>query len=255
MNDTARQDRIVGMFGLLAMIPALVFVYIYVHRGGGQGAILTKALLGGIVTLAIYSVLYRENPLYRFAEHVFIGLGVGYSLMIAWTEVLSQKLYDPVIHGGQWLWLWMLPLAAMAYLVFSRKHGWMSRVPLGILIGLSAGQIFQGFAQAYFPQIKNSFKPVVPNTMALQADPNTAVLSVSEALNNVVFVVTLLSVLVYFLFAFEQKNKGVRRFAQLGRWLIMIGFGAIFGSTVMTRFALLVDRMYFVLVEWLKLRT
>ena len=36
-----------------------------------------------------------------------------------------------------------------------------------------------------------------------------------------------------------------------GRWLLMIGFGAIFGNTVMTRFTLLIDRMYFVWIEWL----
>ena len=33
--------------------------------------------LGALATLALYSVLYRENPVYRFAEHVFLGLALA----------------------------------------------------------------------------------------------------------------------------------------------------------------------------------
>ena len=29
-------------------------------------------------TLAIFSFLYRDNPIYRFAEHLFAGLSAGY---------------------------------------------------------------------------------------------------------------------------------------------------------------------------------
>jgi hypothetical protein len=33
----------------------------------------------------------------------------------------------------------------------------------------------------------------------------------------------------------------------------MIGFGAIFGSTVMARFALVIDRLAYIWQDWLKL--
>ena len=33
----------------------------------------------------------------------------------------------------------------------------------------------------------------------------------------------------------------------------MFSFGAIFGSTIMTRMALLIDRMYFIFHDWLHL--
>jgi hypothetical protein len=39
----------------------------------------------------------------------------------------------------------------------------------------------------------------------------------------------------------------------MGRWLLMVGFGAIFGTTMMTRFVLFIDRAYFLLIEWLRL--
>ena len=60
----------------------------------------------------------------------------------------------------------------------------------------------------------------------------------SQAISNIIFLITLLSILTYFLFSFEQKGKFINNFTKLGRWLLMVGFGAIFGSTVMGRFAL-----------------
>lgn len=245
------QDRWVGVLAIvLAPIVAVLGIIYYRTHPAAE----FNVFLGGIVTLGLYSMLYRENPIYRLFEHLFLGLTAGYLVVTAWTDVLSTQWYDPIVHQGKWLWLWVLPLAVMAYFVFSKRNGWISRIPLVILGGFAAGQMFQGFVSQYFPQIRNSFKSLKPTVMSLQNPaPSPDTLSISGAINNAIFMVTLLCVLVYFLFSFEQKNKGIRGMSRLGRWLIMIGFGAIFGSTIMTRFALLVDRMYFVLVEWLNI--
>lgn len=247
-----RQDRIFGIVGLALAVPLAIVGYIVFQKPGSTAF---NAFLGGIATLALYSLLYRENPIYRLFEHVYLGLAAGYVSMMAITSVVRPKWYEPVFEKGQWLWLWALPLALLAYFVFSKRHGWLSRIPLVILAGFAAGQAFQAFANLYFPQIRDSFRPVWPTTWRLDnPNPSPDSLSISGALNNILFVVTLISVLAYFLFSFEHKKPVVRSTAQLGRWLIMIGFGAIFGSTIMTRFALLVDRMSFLLVEWLHLR-
>ena len=76
----------------------------------------------------------------------------------------------------------------------------------------------------------------------------------SQAISNFLFVFTLLSVLSYFLFSFEVKNKALKQVNIAGRYLLMIGFGAIFGSTVMMRFSLVIDRMYFIWDEFLMKR-
>ncbi len=44
--------------------------------------------LGAICTLAIYTILYRENRLYRLFEHFYIGLAVGFGLYINFKEVI-----------------------------------------------------------------------------------------------------------------------------------------------------------------------
>jgi hypothetical protein len=70
-------------------------------------------------------------------------------------------------------------------------------------------------------------------------------------LDNLLFVFILVSVLTYFLFSFEHQNLLVRRTAQTGRWVMMIGFGAIFGSTVMARLSLFIGRLVFLFREWI----
>jgi hypothetical protein len=245
------QDRIIGTVALIALIPIAIWGYFYYQKNGSTGF---NVFLGGIATLALYSILYRENPIYRMAEHILLGLATGYIVVAAWTDVLSTQWYDPIFKEGKWLWLWVIPIALMAYVIFNKKIGWMSRIPLVILSGFVAGQQFQAFASQYFRQISNSFKPLYPTMLRLtNPDPRPETLSISGAINNLIFVIALLAVLSYFLFSFEAKNRALNSYARLGRWIIMIGFGAIFGSTIMTRFALLVDRMSFLLLEWLKL--
>jgi hypothetical protein len=54
----------------------------------------------------------------------------------------------------------------------------------------------------------------------------------------------------YFFFSFEHKHTVVRGSARMGRWLLMICFGVIFGNTVMGRMSLFIDRLMFLLNDW-----
>lgn len=233
-----------------------------------------KLAIGVLCTIGLYSILYRENKFYRFFEHLFLGLAVGYAVVALWTETLYDswwtKMTGSVAEGtapaadGHWAWIMLLPIGLMGYFVFSKKHNWMSRIPIGIILGLWSGQQVQVWWNRYGPQINDSMKPIIPTTTSFMKPSITPDLSpaqvaqinsnvyISQALTNIIFVFTLLCVLSYFLFSFEVKNKALRFMTSSGRWLLMIGFGAIFGSTVMMRFTLLVDRMYFIWIEFLK---
>ncbi|MDR3692696.1 MAG: hypothetical protein P4L46_25170 [Fimbriimonas sp.] len=233
-----------------------------------------KVTAGALVTLGIYTILYKETKIYRFLEHMFLGLAAGLSVTLLWKNTLYDMWWSPMVgktgdkptewnQNGHWAWVLMIPLAAMAYTIFSRKHNWMSRIPIGILIGIAAGQTFQFWFSQYGGQIENSIKPVIPTTWDRLTVPPKAGLPpdavstinnhvyFSQAINNVVFIVTLLCALSYFIFCTEYKAKFLMRMSTSGRILLMVGFGAIFGTTIMTRFALFIDRMYFVWVEWL----
>jgi len=230
--------------------------------------------VAAIAILGLYSVLYRENKMFRFWEHVFLGLASGYSVVAMWTETLKTGWYDKIVGTaagpdgtgatmGYPMYLLLLPLGLMGYTLFTRKHSWLGRVPIGIILGLYSGQQLMAWQNRYIPQIVNSMKPLVPTTGTffqpvldgLTDEQKSAINSqvyVSQALTNLIFVVTLLSVLSYFLFSFDVKSKIIHRMSLNGRWLLMIGFGAIFGSTVMMRFTLVIDRMSFIFIEWIQ---
>ena len=240
-----------------------------------------KLFVASIATVGLYTVLYKENKFYRFWEHVFVGLVAGYSLVALWTATLKENWWDRMVGStatlptpenpvgdpakpGYWLYALLLPIGLMGYTIFSRKHNWISRIPIGIILGLYSGQQFQAWQSRYLPQVADSAKPLLPSSGAGFFKPDLATLSPeakeragallygSQALSNLVFVVTLLSVVSYFLFSFDVRSKALAKMTNLGRWLLMIGFGAIFGSTVMMRFTLLIDRMYFIFIEFIK---
>ena len=241
-----------------------------------------KLSLGVFFTIGLYSVLYKENKFYRFAEHVFLGLAGGYSMVAVWSETLYPSWWAKMLGtvsekgspeiAGFWLFGMLLPIGLMGLFVFSKKNNWMSRVPLGVILGLWAGQQPKAFWTKFGPQFNESMRPIIPTTwdsirrpdlftfdglgnkVPLSADAMTAIkqnLYFTQALSNAIFVVTLLAALSYFLFSFELKGKFLTKFNSMGRWMLMIGFGAIFGGTIMSRFALAIDRMSFIWQEWL----
>ena len=80
-----------------------------------------------LFTLAIFSFLYRDNPVYRVAEHVFAGLSAGYYAGLIFQSVLVQQLWVPLAGGN----LWLLFPGALGVLTFARlfpKWSWLSRV-------------------------------------------------------------------------------------------------------------------------------
>lgn len=235
---------------------------------------LLKLAAGALATIGLYSVLYRENKFYRYCEHIYIGLAVGFTMVITWTDVLHDLWWTRMLgtagtHGhpgkpGFWIWMALLPVGLLGYTVFSRKYNWMSRIPIGMIIGFAAGQNIQLWFNQYGPQISDSIRPIFPTTLSRFTVPDTSKLSPqdltlvkqtvygSQALTNLLFVLTIVCVLSYFLFSFEVKNKVLRSMSIVGRWLLMVGFGAIFGSTVAMRFTLVIDRMYLIFVEFLQ---
>ena len=237
-----------------------------------------KLTVGVLATIGLYSILYRETKLYRLTEHLFLGLAAGFSIVALWKDVLYEEWWsrmtgswvieDGVRNGeietlGYWPFMFLLPIGLMGYFVFTKKYNWLSRIPIGIILGFWSGQQVSIWWTKWGPQIHSSMLPIFPTTWDSFTVPSTANMSpdealavsqqlyLSEAISNLVFVITLLAALSYFFFSFEMKSKFLRSTNTLGRWLLMIGFGAIFGSTVMARFALEIDRMAYIWLEWL----
>jgi hypothetical protein len=192
-------------------------------------------------TLAIFSFLYRDNPVYRFAEHIFAGLSAGYYVGLIWKSVIIQQLWQPMTRAEDPRWWLFLP-GIFGLLMFARlssKYTWVSRLSLAFVMGNTAGVfIISQLHGLVLPQIQATMKSVVSGE------------GFGVSLLALIVVVGVISTLIYFYFSKEHKGAlGVT--ARVGIWFIMISFGAHFGYTVMARVSLLIGRVYFLWNDWL----
>jgi len=198
--------------------------------------------IAAFLTLAIYSFLYKDNPFYKFAEHLFMGLAIGYGAVILWYTAIIPRLWDPLAHGTSPMRFFLfIPIfiGLLTLGIFSKKFSWVIKYPLAIYIGASAGLSVPVTLEAYI------FKQV-EGTILTRAMFNNWLLGIS----NAIMFVGVLTTLVYFFFSKEHKGV-LGRSARVGIIFIMVAFGASFGYTVMARISLLIGRMQFLLHDWL----
>lgn len=216
-------------------------------------------LVAGLATLAIYSFFIKENAFYRFFEHLYIGIAAGFAPVFALKSFLWPKVIEPMLglnidvfpdgstsaEFSYLIYLYIAPIlfGLLYYFLYSQKYSWLVKLVIGFTLGASAGLTFKGFFNEIIPQIESSFKPLVVFSAGS--------LSVFESLSNIVFIITLFSVLYYFFFTFKRSSSLAENAAYVGRYLMMVCFGAFFGSTVMARLVLLIERLQFLLDDWL----
>jgi hypothetical protein len=192
-----------------------------------------QLILNGIaafLTLCIFSFLYKDNPFYKFAERLVAGIATGY-----WTMLLYHTNFKPVVWdrlaAGRYEYVIPTLLGLMMWTRFSRNWSWVSRYSIAFYIGISSGiTITLSLYASLFKQLEATVK--YPITFD------------GAGLSSLLIIIGVLSALVYFFFSAAHKGTmGV--ISKLGIYIIMIGFGAGFGMTVMGRVALLVQRVIF----------
>ncbi|MEW6015133.1 MAG: hypothetical protein AB1690_07405 [Candidatus Zixiibacteriota bacterium] len=194
--------------------------------------------LGAFLVLALFSFLYKDNPFYKLAEHIFAGLSAGYYVGLVWQAVIIQQLVNPMFNDGHW---WLVFPGVLGVLMFARffaKWSWISRISLAFVMGNTAGVFL-------ISQLHGLALPQTASTM-MSLDPSRGF---GPTLLALIVVVGVISTLIYFYFSKEHKGVlGVT--ARVGIWFIMVSFGAHFGYTVMARISLLIGQVQFLLFDW-----
>ena len=238
-----------------------------------MSAELIYAWITVLATLAIYSFLYKDNPIYKFAEHVFVGMAVGYTAVIGYSDILRPDLVNPLynfffnqpgmeIPDRESTTAHVLGEIATSYemkyevspgwriiaLVFvilfilrlNKKYAWLSRWPLALMVGAYAGLRLTGETQAKgIVQIIETMMPLWPtqqNGLAWSAWVGPSVLT------NWLIVLGVIACLIHFFFSVEQKGP-LKAASRFGILILMITFGAHFGYTVLARISLLIGRV------------
>ena len=213
---------------------------------------LLSTWIGAFITLCCFSFLYKDNPFYRFAESLFVGVSAGYYLSVVYFHQvlkpnLLAKLWPSFFNTGEaanvapdyWL---IIPgiLGCLMLLRFSQKLAWVSRFTVAFVMGVSTGLTIVTSTQQYLiPQIAKAIKPIFIYGQ------------LGQSFSNLVLVVGSIACLFYFFFSTEHKGPFYGNLAKIGIWFLMISFGASFGATVMGRISLLIGRFTFLLKNWL----
>lgn len=217
--------------------------------------------VGVFLTLCLFSFLYKDNPFYKFAEHLVVGVSVGYWAILLYYNGVNPNLFshlfvftnDPTTGAEFNTWkpkfdeiYYIIPalLGIAMWTRFSRKYSWISRYPLALYLGISSGI-------AIPVTMKNNVLSQLRGTVfGLGFDWSTSgFLGVPQGIWDVVVVVGTISSLIYFFFSKEHKGAWGGA-AKIGIYTLMIGFGATFGYTVMARISLLIYRIQYIRDWW-----
>jgi hypothetical protein len=191
-----------------------------------------KIWAGAACVLAIYSFLWKENAFFRAFQNLYVGLAAGYSIAQA-VKVINRQVVVPVLTKGYYVSLIPAILGVLLYARFFKRWTWLARWPMAFLVGVGAALSMKAIESDFVRQIEATLIPW--NTF-----------------NNLVIILGTVLSLTYFFFT-VKPGKVVGGAAKLGRWVLMVSFGAAFGNAVQGRLSLLIGEMQFVLRDWLRI--
>lgn len=185
-----------------------------------------------LLTVAIFSYVYGETPLFRFAEHMFVGVATGHGMVVAYKYIVDNAV-TPFINGNISTFIGLIFGVMMLFNV-SKKTAWISRWSIGIMTGAILGLGVKALVSVNLVnQIVGTISPFVGKGIGL------------DTLNALLILIGTITSLMYFTFTY--KNKGLEYLSRIGRIFLMITLGGYFGNTTLSRLTLLSGRIVFLL--------
>ena len=225
------------------------------------------------LTLCIFSFLYKDNPFYKSAEHIFVGISAGYAFTLSfWDEIVPNLFGRLWPSGGDsdyifvtvWYYIYdVLGFIFSGFGLFERSifpKGGLEKgyetIDFLYLIPFALG-VFMLFRLiprlSWLARISIAYSVGIYAGLKLYAFMNSSVLEQVKdttidltkngwgIFEDIVIIVGVFSSLIYFYFSKEQKGI-VGKISKIGIYFLMIKFGASFGFTVMGRITLLIGR-------------
>lgn len=189
--------------------------------------------LAALATIFVYSYLLGDNPLFKFAEHFYIGIAAAHAVVLG-KQNIQEMAWKPLMNG-KWIMIIPLLMGLMLYTRFFKDWSSLSRIPIAFLVGLAAALSIRGALDASL--IKQVAATMVPVT----------------DFNSFLFPIMVATTITYFFFTAGAKAKPIQFSAEIGRWVMMIAFGSAFGNTVMARMSLVIGRLQFLFGRWIQI--
>lgn len=186
--------------------------------------------VAAICTLAMFTFLYKDNTVFRTFQHLYVGVAAGYGIVFQYKSI-KNIAWDPLTKKGDMLMLVPIILGLLMFTRFIKGYSWISRWPIAFLIGLGAALSMKAIETDFVRQIQATLIPW-------------------NSIDNIVIIVGTVTALTYFYFTVKQ-NSLVKGASTVGRYVLMMTFGASFGNGVMGRISLLISRFQFLFTDWI----
>ena len=209
---------------------------------------LISALLGLILTLMVFSYLIRDNPLFRVAIYLFIGVASGYAATVVWHSIILPKLIQPVAA--------LNPIALIPFIFaisllakLSPRISWLGSFAMAVLVGVGAAAAVGGAViGTLLPQAQAAIGRF---DILSAASPGEMVSRLFQGL-------IMLGGTVFTLASFHfsagraadgtpQRNRIIEGLAWVGRIFIAITLGALFAGVYIAALTALIERLSFII--------
>jgi hypothetical protein len=202
------------------------------------------------LTLMVFSYIFGDNVLFKLASHIFVGVAVGYAILVAWYQV-----FYPALSSGNVISV--LPALILCVLLIFKirpTQGGVTNVLGSLALAFVLGV---GAALALGGALFGTLVPQMSAMVNISLNPNHYPDTENEVglvlwLNNIIIVLGTIGTFFYFTFAVRSEGvlggvrEGFVRFwAGMGRLMLIFTLGALFANTVSSRVALLVSRLQF----------
>ena len=114
------------------------------------------------LTLFIFTFLYKDNPLFKLAENLYVGVSVGYTIVKTCDTVVVQLIWKPIVENGEWSLLVPVAIGILMLTRYVPKAAWLSRYAFAFIVGVGSGlAIPRTISSFILKQIEDTVRPLL----------------------------------------------------------------------------------------------
>lgn len=205
------------------------------------------SLIPILLTLLVFSRIVGDTPAFRFVQYLFVGVSLGYAVVVIYHQVLRPAVIDLLAASGQpaLATLRLIPFV-LAALLLTRVSGqqtnsWLANIPLALVFGVGAALVVGGaLIGTILPQVLDATRQ---DLSSLAAVLGSVVLLIGSIVTLLSFTLT------------RSPNPNRQRWidsaARVGRWVLLLAFGFFLAGSISSYLAALNERLLFI-VEWVR---
>ncbi|WP_322489987.1 hypothetical protein [Chloroflexus sp.] len=204
-------------------------------------------LIPVLLTLLVFSRLVGDTLAFRFVQYLFVGVALGYAVVVIYHQVLRPVVLDLLAVSGQPVLatLRLIPFV-LAVLLLTRVSGqqtasWLANIPLALVFGVGAALVVGGaLIGTILPQVLDATRQDMSSPAAV--------------LGSVVLLIGSIVTLLSFTLTRSpdpNRQRWIDSAARVGRWVLLLAFGFFLAGSISSYLAALNERLLFI-VEWVR---